>query len=46
VLVAYEQGVEEQFVNSLGLRVDSNPWVEIRGTTFDDHHQRVGVGSF
>ena len=44
VLVAREQRVEQQFADALRLRVESNAGIEIGGTAFDDHDQRVGVG--
>ena len=44
VLIAANQRVEEQVVNALGLRIDSNPRIEIGGAALDDHYQRVGDG--
>ncbi len=44
VIVAADQGIEEQLVDALRLRVDADARIEVDGTALDDHDQRVGVG--
>src|SRR5207248_6209108 len=44
VLIAADERIEQQRVNALRLRVDSDSGVEIRGAALDDHHQRMGIG--
>ena len=38
VLVTPQQGVEQQLVDALRLRIGPDAGIEIRGTAFDDHH--------
>ena len=44
IIAAREQIIEDQIVDALRLRIDSDSRVEIRGARFDHHHQRVGIG--
>src|SRR5277367_2131254 len=44
VLVAREQGIKNQLVNAGRLCVQPDSRIEIRGTAFNHHHQRVGIG--
>src|ERR1017187_10036793 len=44
VIVPADQRIEEQFVDSLRLRIHPDPGVKIRGAALNDHHQRVVVG--
>jgi len=44
VVVPSDQRIEEQFVDSLRLRIHADPRVKIRRTALNDHHQRVGIG--
>src|SRR5271165_2239191 len=45
MIVTGQQRVEEEFVDALRLRINPYAGVEIRRTAFNNHHQRVGVGS-
>ena len=44
VVVPADQRIEEQFVDSLRLRINSDPRIKIRRTALNDHDQRVGIG--
>ena len=44
IVTAGEEVVENEIVDALGLRVDSDAGIEIGGTGFDQHNQRVGIG--
>src|SRR5271157_3477673 len=44
VLIAPDEGIEEQLVNPLRLRVNPDPGIEVGRAAFDDHDQRVGIG--
>jgi hypothetical protein len=43
VRIAGEQVIEDKVVNTLRLRIQTNPRIEIRRAALDDHHQRVGI---
>src|SRR5208337_929283 len=45
VLVARQQRVEKELANALRLRINPHPRIEIRWAAFNDHDQRVGLGS-
>jgi hypothetical protein len=44
VLVSGAEVIEEQLVNALGLRIQTNPRIEIGGAVLDDHNDCVGNG--
>jgi hypothetical protein len=44
VLVSMNEGVEDEFADAFGLRVDTDARVEIVGAAFDDDDDGVGVG--
>src|SRR5262249_51457798 len=43
-IVTAHQGIEDQLINTLRLRVGPDAGVEIRRAVLDDHHQRAGPG--
>jgi hypothetical protein len=43
MFVAGAQVIEQQLINSFGISVQANPWIQIGGAALDDHHQCVGV---
>ena len=44
VLVAAHERVEQQLVDALGLRIDADARVKVRGAAFDEDDDRVGIG--
>src|SRR5579871_6828727 len=44
MIVALEQIVEKQSVNTLGLGIYADARIKIRRAALDDHDQRVGIG--
>src|SRR6185369_316767 len=43
VLISAQQRIEQQLANTLRLRVNPNPWIEVRRTALDDHDGSVGI---
>ena len=43
VLVAFDEGIEDEIADALGLSVDADTRIKVVGTALDDHDQRVGV---
>jgi hypothetical protein len=42
MLVTGEQVIEEKIVNALGIRVNSDAWIEVRRAALDDHDDFIG----
>jgi hypothetical protein len=38
VLVSGEQVIKNEVINALGIRVESDPWIEVGRVVFNDHH--------
>ena len=45
MFVAADKAIKKQLVDALGESVNANSWIEIQGTGFDDHRDRLRLGA-
>jgi hypothetical protein len=45
IIVACTQVIEKQLIDSLGLPIQPDSWIQVSGAVFDNHHQGIGIRS-